>query len=133
MHSNKPRHRIAMTLIHDELVIELSEDFAVSDIGYPMAHESGPILSNFFQEREWLPCMHGIQAESQERGSNYTALRSAISFFVSEIRNQRSPSPEKCPSVRDLLAKRVQMRNRLRGRSIGSLRHTSCNLLAATA
>ena len=40
------RHRIAMTLILDELVIELSEDFAVSNIGCPMPHESSPILSN---------------------------------------------------------------------------------------
>jgi hypothetical protein len=35
-----------MTLILDELVIELSEDFAVSNIGCPMPHESSPILSN---------------------------------------------------------------------------------------
>ncbi len=30
----------------DELVIELSEDFAVFNIRYPMTHESCPALSN---------------------------------------------------------------------------------------
>ena len=28
---------------------------------------------HIFQEREWLPCMHWIQVESQERGSNNMA------------------------------------------------------------
>ena len=32
-------HRIAMSFILDELVIKLSEDFAVFKFGYPMTHE----------------------------------------------------------------------------------------------
>ena len=40
-------HRIAMSFILDELVIKLSEDFAVFKFGYPMTHELGEVTRIF--------------------------------------------------------------------------------------
>jgi len=66
-----------MSLILDQLVIELSKDFAVFDTGYPVMHESCPVLSNC--ERYFTnPLLESpenplLQAKSQERGSNNMA------------------------------------------------------------
>jgi hypothetical protein len=69
---NVRRFPLAITEQHDFCAIRLpAEPLDMIEQGCAVPAALFALFDHhIFQEREWLPCMHRIQAESQERGSN---------------------------------------------------------------